>query len=223
LTEVSGDVLDYSGKGNNGTINGSPTRDISGPVGYSAYNFDGSSDSISATPYSTSDFDKLTFSVWVRPTDNTTEQFIMAFASTTTPSHFEFHFEDYDSDGDFELSIYPRDDNQDGNIMYADNYFPDSNWSHIAGVKDGESFGDLSLYLNGVELSTSASGIGTTTTFTIDTFTIAGKDTGSLFSEYQGDMFDARVYDRALSQREISYLYEVGLSGNIRFDSKTSP
>ena len=79
-----------------------------------------------------------------------------------------------------------------------------SGWKHIVGVKDNTSR-TLKLYIDGINIAESEQ-------FIVNDFNITNTEdllVGFGMQDYfNGSMADARIYNRAILQKEITILYE---------------
>jgi len=199
MDEGSGTILvDSSTYLNNGTLIGSPTW-VTGVRG-KAIAFNGS------TQYATSpanpSFDitnAITLAVWIRPEVYNTQDLVkkaingstdgyeltLAASNGNPPNRPFVRFNQF-SDGDIlrlsarSVSVYPTD----------------GTWMHLAATYDGTT---IRLYINGVLDTTKAA------TFTIaknsNPVSLGGQSDGN--RKFQGQLDDARIYNRALSASEI--------------------
>ena len=193
-------VTDLSGNGNDATFVNGPTftTDTGG-----AFVFDGTNDRITA-PGST-DFafgtGDHTFEVWFRPHGvATTYEGLVTTLYYTSPQGASLGT------------------NNQGYITYATDFQANSTWNpNSTGVRWAANVwqhlvvtrenGDVKHYLN-------KSQIGTTKTNTVDFSSNNGLTLGTVYvngySAYDGDIGEARVYNRALSVAEIENNYNAG-------------
>lgn len=193
--ETSGFLLDLTGNGNTGSVNG-PTRNQAGIIG-SSYSFDGTNDWIEIDTVSTSNND-WSISLW--------------FKTNFTPdANYRYFFDNYNGGASRQLmgvetlaaggsliSTFQNSIKKVGNF----GHYNDGNWHHMVSVADnttGLVYVDNSLLVN----------------TTISTTNIAG-DTGiganrlgtANFSS--GLIDEMGLWDRALTSSEVSQLYNGG-------------
>ncbi|MEP6637265.1 MAG: LamG domain-containing protein, partial [Acidobacteriota bacterium] len=90
---------------------------------------------------------------------------------------------------------------------YATTPISDTNWHHIVAVKNGDSGANVSIYRDGVL-------DGTVTVGTVSTPSgnkVIGDETAHT-NAFEGAIDEVRVYNRALSQSEITKLYQSGVA-----------
>jgi len=189
-------AYDRSGQGNNGTLTNGPTRTI-GKVGQ-GLNFDGVNDYVDAGNGSPLSFTgNITLSAWVKPDSLSDYKFylskysgadlgydlgIMANGQVVATFRNGTHIDGFSSAGLVQAGV----------------------WQHIVVVQDAATC-YVRIYKNGT--------LDTTLTnqqcFTnpASTFTIGSRSGTGPFS---GGLDDVRVYDRALTQSEITQLYNAG-------------
>ncbi len=198
LNETSGTVVhDFSGNGNNGTVNGGFTS-VTGINGQPAMSFNGSSQYISGTGGSSFNLDNGPFSVtfW-QDTNNTNPNYTQGPA--TIGSNIS---------GNTNASIdilEPNDSTVDCAMYYDDfqvgviNMF--NNWTFVAITMDGSRL--RSIYVNAQLAATSTANgyyVGD------NTWAIAKRADNSGYY-FSGALQNIRVYNRSLSQTEILSLY----------------
>ena len=114
-----------------------------------------------------------------------------------------------DADGSTSASLVSSNANKLGfwcnSSIYADNVYSSNQWYHIVGVRDD---GEMKLYIDSNQQTATAT-VSTNVTNTQIKF--IGSDTSS--SRIYTDLIDEpRVYNRALSAKEIKKNYKAGLS-----------
>jgi len=186
--ESSGNLAyDFSGSGNNGTLNGSPTRTASSSCKIeSCLTFNGTSQYVQVPDaVSLRISPRLTISAWVRTSGSDVAGTIVAKTSGSSGYAFEIGG---GGAGNGELAFWDGSW-RDSNIIVNDNA-----WHHVAVTASGT--GTL-FYKDGVGVA--ATGGGTLSTGT-QPLVIAS-------STLAGLLDDVRIYNRQLSAAEISQLY----------------
>jgi len=200
LDEDSGSTAnDRSGNGNDGTVSGA-TPGATGVLGTTCYSFDATDDYV--TTGITTLPSNHTFAAWVNLASvesggNTSDgQFIVRSEGTDTATLRN------SSTGEWEFAVF------DGSASTTQISITGSTptagtWYHVVGVYD-EDAGEGTLYVDG-EVDGSD-----TSSFTLDTsatdISFGGRNDGT--RPLNGDLDDVRIYNRALTATEISYLYE---------------
>lgn len=195
-------VYDGTGNNNNGTLINNPTRATSTcKTGY-CVSFNGSTQYASVT--STSAFDLVSSGsvvAWVKIDS--------AWTGTTYPNVVgKGANAGWDTPGWGMFVFHPISDRRIGvgfrngattKVVSFSNTITDQ-WMHVAGIWDGSY---IYVYQNGAQRASSTQTISpqiTTSPITI------GKDNGSQY--FDGSVDDVRIYNRALSAKEIKQLYD---------------
>lgn len=195
-------VLDVSGNGNSGQINGATWT--GGRVG-KALSFNGSSNTVDIHRSVVSTSASFSVAAWVQVANlnafhtavSQDGNNISGFFLQTTPG----------AGGQFAFSLVNSDSTSGTTIRATSSFTPALNtWYHLVGVYDASS-GQSRLYVNGVLQSTqsvpapwSASG---------ETVIGRGKWNGGATDFWSGLIDDVRIYNRALSNQDASNLYQL--------------
>jgi hypothetical protein len=210
LTEDAGSTArDYSGNGNDGTANGagpSGTGTVGGPIEQTAYDFDGSSDTVTIGDISlleASNLGNFTVSAFVKPD---------ATGSTDVIIGKDNEYKLTNNSGTWQWSVYDS-----GNGVWRDvngDSLSSGQWYRVTGTWDGAT---QRLYVNGIEQANQQP----TVTLNSTANTLAIGDNSAAGNNFDGAIADIRIYDRALSPSEVSYLYQVSQSASYVSDTKT--
>lgn len=202
-----GNTNDDSGNGNNGTNNGATlTTDRFGNSN-SAYNFDGTSNYIQLPKItSLNDAPSFTFSCWILPTGSTgTRQFVLSRGYDYATGSF-FISQESESNSDYVRFSYNGYPNY--NILSPQGYsIPYQNWQLLTVTKNSTT---VNLYINSILVNSSTN---TTNLLAKDEFLYIGShwfdnQNGGFFPYYfNGKIDDVGIYNRALTQQEITSLY----------------
>ncbi len=210
LNETTGTTaVNSAPAGTNGSYVNGVTLGETGPAsGTYAAQFDGSNDYVSL-PSDSSDFSQgLTFAVWARPTaagswarfielgvTQDSYNIFLARQSTTTTLELAIH-------GNSSTKTYVR----------ASSAITLNEWHHYAGTVNAA--GLAKLYKDGAEISITSGSSGYPTIGVPASVTrssnFIGRSNWAADAYYQGKMYDARVYNRALCPTEIQALYDGG-------------
>lgn len=215
-------VLDASGNGNNGKPcpNGSAPTVAVGKFG-NAGSFDGTDDYVDIPNHSSlNPSDAITFSAWMYQTSNFDDyQTVLMKPFTGSVGGNEQYFIQRDQTTDNIIVGIKAG----GSMAYATSTTTWAStlntWTHIAGVYDGQT---LRIYVNGTNERT------TSKTGTLDSDTVAvgiGGHSNSAYYKYAGKVDETRIYNRALSNKEVSNLYNwaPGPVGQWKMDENTGP
>jgi hypothetical protein len=208
---VSGDsqsIVDYSGNGNTGTTSdGDASLDCTGAGRFSyGCDFDGSDDVVRITESPELDLGELdesfSLSIWVKTTTET----------STTPGIFGKN----DGSGGYYWEIYlnsveqPRFGVSGGgsNSVGGSTSINDGQWHHLMAVRDIEK-DKLLLYLDG-KLDDIDSDNATQSSENNDDISIGSLGVNYTGNPFEGNLDEARIYNRALSPSEVDELYRWG-------------
>jgi hypothetical protein len=198
LHEQSGQANDLSGNDNHGTVSGA-TQGVSGIGGLTAYDFDGNNDfvDLGGNTFTLSNGDPCTLSIWFQYQSddngrifNLTNQRLALSIGGNNASAGNVNFRGYDG------SSY---------VLQTTQTLTDGNWYHLTGAFDGSTG---YLYVDGSQVDSGSFDYN----FTNDISSIGGVGhNGSDLVECA--TCDARIYNRALNNREIHQLYQYGTLG----------
>ncbi len=207
---TSTSTLDSSGGGNTGTLNGSPRTDI-GKIGQ-GLRFNGNGQYVSLPNSSLELSVPLSFSVWIKPVLPSSAAGLI----TTDKSGSSVHsgaWIDLQSNGALGLN-YGNNTicGPTGRRSFATGggVIQSNKWYHVVGIIRGPV--DMSIYVNGVNISGSYSGSGTNIVYRSDSGPRIGREDNCLanYWDYSGLMDDVRIYNKALSAAEVQQLYKLG-------------
>lgn len=206
LNETGGTTAaDSSPTGNDGTYTGGVTLNQAGPypgVGAVAADFDGNDDYVAIPNENLYDITgPLTVAVWFKVDE------------------FDHHFQTIVAKGDDAWRV-SRDASTaklhfacsglTNPHLYGNVHVDDGGWHHVAGVYDGSK---MRLYVDGqLDVEHSCSG----TVSTNDHPVTIGKNAQVSMRNWEGGLFDLRLYSYALSAAEVADLY--GLVGHWKLD-----
>jgi hypothetical protein len=208
----NGNANDESGNGNNGAVNGATlTTDRFGNIG-KAYNFNGISNYIRINNSSSLNNVSITISGWfntnnLAANDNLDVKGIIG-KWWQSPSVCNGNYNAYlvcltkplSQSSTFvggATSFY------EGNVFYASNAISTNSWYHFVFVHNSAVGG--SLYINGnLVRSNSSKGIICNSLNSLNIG--ADINNGNLYRFFNGKIDDIRIYNRALSQSEVTYL-----------------
>jgi hypothetical protein len=215
----NGDAADQSNNGNNAAVNGATlTQDMFGNLN-SAYEFDGTDDSIEAADSPSLNVGgAITLAAWIKPDlNNVTLPIVLKYQSPpSNPNHTN-------DQAAYWLYAWtsgapgPRfrvdTDGLTGDTFTSD-LLPTTSWSFVVGTYDGST---AKIYING-DLKGTASASGRIQLTTIP-LTIGSSKYETVSPKYfDGKIDDVRIYNRALSKFEIQQIICDGLGGDLDGD-----
>ena len=199
LEEGSGNkVVDYSGKGNNGTISGA--RWTMGKYG-NGLEFDGIDDCVEVPDSPSLNItNEITIAVWVNVNNFT------KFENILNNGLYRFlHRGEYAGDRIYFLYRIVEDDNP-GDSSWSHwagvrtlTELEEGKWYHIVGIKSGNT---MSIYLNGIKERE----LDCLTGYTVDTSYISNLKIGT--DPFNGTIDEVMIFNKALNDTEIKWLYE---------------
>lgn len=211
----NGNANDESGNGHNGIVHGAtPTTDRFDTIG-SALQFDGQSwiDVLSSPPLNPSK--ELTVAVWL----NTDQLPIDAATDVNHAAQYAIAKGRDDQPGCYVLGIAPAWDNPDPRqfarvgflirdvnfaapALYSTTLVQKGQWYSVVGTYDGAS---IKLFVNGV--LEAQIDLNITLAANDSNLSIGRHDRGDFPYWFHGKIDDIRIYDRALSDNEVSEIY----------------
>jgi len=200
LDESEGSVAKDSAGNNNGTLVGNPKWQPSGKVG-GALHFDGDGDCVEVSNESAFDITGLlTVAAWIKVT-----QFDKGWQAIVTKGDSTWRIQRRQQTDSLEFAcsgLQMADGNQWGNLN-GEKSINDGQWHHAAGVYDGQK---MSLYVDGkLDVSVKAWGSLNADDFSV----VIGENSQARMLQgrsWNGLIDDVRIYDYALSEKEIAAL-----------------
>jgi hypothetical protein len=190
FSETSGtSVLDSSGNNLTGVISGA-TRTTAGHSG-SALTFNGTSDWVTVNDAAVLDVTRVTLEAWVRPTTLSGWRTVIMKESANALAYVLYAHDNaprpaaYINNGGVDLTVA-------GTAA-----LPLNTWTHLAMTYDGSN---MRLYVNGALVTTTAATGNIITT--ANPLRIGGNNSWGEY--FAGQIDDVRVYNRALTQAEIT-------------------
>lgn len=197
--------LDISGNSNTGTNSGATTG-ATGKV-QEAFDLDGTNDYIDLTTnYNYAKTQPASASLWIKSSESSFQPFLGTVTQATNNGwHLDF------SSGKLQYTYLTS--GSDYIRQLSDNTYNDNAWHHIVVTYDGSSTsGGMTIYVDGVSVSQTASSGGTLGTLNTGQVLRAGNRVGR--SEYyDGLMDEIYIYDKELSASEVSDLYDLNVDG----------
>ncbi len=196
--DMIGNVRDSSGQGNTGYMVAAATSSqvTPGPLGQ-ALKFNGTTQYVNVGNTSSLTFTTNSFSIsiWAYLQTSSSLQTVIGKTSLSGPGANDYDI--LNRNGTYSFRVFPAV----GAYEISDGNNQTGKWAHIVAVRDSGNTGKL--YVNDVLVSSTADA-GNTITNAYD-FHI-----GHNGFNFNGTIDDVRVYNRALSQAEITQLYNLG-------------
>ena len=192
-------AADLTPNANNGTVYGATYTTDRNAQSNKAMDFDGTSDYISIADTDDLDFgttDDFSVSAWFKRDESGVQHSIIAKGDTNASYWLRIQADDTINF----LLDYSADGGDADNAVSSKTY-TDTNWHHVVGVADRDSF--VKLYVDDVLVGSDVSMIGGNISNAFS-FQIGLGGTDYL----NGSLQDIRIHDRALTQTEITELYE---------------
>jgi hypothetical protein len=191
-----GNANDASGNGNNGTVNGATlTTDRFGAAN-KAYSFDGTN-YIEVNPNNSFNNNLMSVSCWINRTDFTDNDAFIGLRTDVNNSRFSCHA----ANNNTGLGVW------DGsNFLTTSNNLLNNNWYHVVFVFQASN---CLVYVNGNLVGTINSVIGNGSSNPL--FFGQADNSGQYNNErWQGMLDDIGIWNRTLTQQEITQLYQQG-------------
>lgn len=191
----NGNANDESGNGHNGVINGATITSDRWGNSNSAFSFNGISSKIEV-PYSSSfNNSSITISAWVKPNNTNAGYYV---ARWNSPYHFEMGQGGLDWPNHYGFGVFTQP------FLSSNSNIATGTWKHVVATYNN-STGNMNIYINGtfdasltysfVSNFSGSDGIG---------FGCRYGQTNAIFN---GDLDDIGIWNRALTQNEITQLY----------------
>ena len=209
LDETSGNAADSSGNNNNLTNNNGTTY-ADGKFGNAANFVAASSQSLSISDAAQTGLEgmaKYTFAAWINLTTASGSNPIITKSGNNGNSSYGFNHNNLSLGVGVTTNGYfgaPCSNNQASTSILSTGV-----WTHVAITYDGS---DFRLYKNGDEQSSGSfpySASGCTTANTSSDFSLGGGNQNGIFRYINGKIDEARVYNKALTDTEMSYLFSL--------------
>jgi hypothetical protein len=219
----NGNANDESGNGNNGTVDGAVLTTDRFGNNNSCYQFNGINSSISTLSGGPLNQSPRSFSLWLR-TNKTGENYLIQYGNPTgAGDYFGIAMNNYCSGVGVDIS--------NGVAMWGPNSLTNNNWHHCVIVFDptvGSTLVDPIVYVDGVLQSSLNCSLSLNNNTQINTqelypFLIGGGAPTPSSRHFQGDLDDIGIYNRALTQAEVTALYTSPTSGTSDDTTSTSP
>ncbi len=194
-------VADSSGNGNNGMMSGFTSTSsavTAGKVGQ-GLRFDGSNDIVTASQNTITNY-PFTLSIWAKPSSISSQQYAISYALNS--SNVVFYAIGLNGDKAY---IYSRSSTPEEGSATGAISLKNDKWVHLVGIFNSAT--DKRVYVDGVQhalLSTSIPFVSANTAG----FGVLARS--SQFGYWNGLLDDARVYNRALTDSEITQIYNAG-------------
>ncbi len=211
---------DESGNGNNGTVNGATLSEDRFGEANAAYEFDGQQNFIRVENSSSISIQgSISISAWVLiPQSNNLQQaqglvtkwFYSGFDVCNEQEFDSYSLVLYDSDlnGFVDIAGTTNVNSVNNNAVFNNDVQADSVWAHLTYTHDSQSGGKL--YLNGNQVA-SQSTVGDICPSTNPLYFGADNNNGVVHRFFDGALDDIGIWNRALTQDEITDLYNANL------------
>ncbi|MGV8085087.1 MAG: NosD domain-containing protein, partial [Candidatus Bilamarchaeum sp.] len=187
---------DYSPYGNNGSVNGATWNATGGYDGFGAYEFDGVDDYIDL-PYALDSVENLSIEMYVKPNTPSSSSYILFYNGNPSGDGYGLILGNGGCGPGLELNLLIGAINCNG--FGTSPTLQVGQWSHIVLTKEGTTW---NLYLNGSLLVTASNPFNSPTPFMM-----IGQNTLALNSAFNGSIDNFKIYNRSLSQEQISALF----------------
>jgi hypothetical protein len=194
LDEASGNVIDSGPSGLTGTNNGTTSTD--GRIGKGRNFTSAGSQYISmgnVLDFTTNDF---SIAFWFNSTSGASGYFVNK--SQAGSGAYVVYF-----NGSGFIALYLQTNDSNWKQETYEINLADGAWHHFIGIRSGASTPTLTIYIDGVSVSTTPQGSGTVTTVT----NASNFQLSNSVQFYNGAMDEVKIYNRILSAVEANQLY----------------
>ena len=169
--------------------NNGATINVAGKIG-SCYAFDGTDDYITITNLNCANWAQISISCWCYPTTDFNYLFLIRGSGA--------HRVRISGDG----LMFRDTNNSSQRIVSFNQAIPQNTWSHITCIYNR---GEITMYINGIQTAHSTAYYHNNSTLMADLneIRIARQQSSSGNNYYNGKLNDFRIYDHALSQKEV--------------------
>lgn len=196
----NGNANDQSGNNNNGTVNGATLTTDRFGNNSSAYSFNGTSDYIKVLDNNSLDLTQnLTLSAWIQPNTSNTDQAILGKGKIVSQTGYAL-LHNVLTPKKTGISIQNKPNPVSESFVNSSQLNPNT-WYNLVGTYNGS---ELKLYLNGTLVNTIATNLQLMPNSLTDLF-IGCELNGFRF--FNGKIDDVGIWNRALSQSEITTMY----------------
>jgi len=222
MEDGSGTTLtDVSGYGNDGTINGASwtagilsTSYDNTPISYgNSLSFDGNNDLVSIQPSASILIDgAISLSAWVKiPVSHNSNW------GTIFGGYDEYHFNLYAGSNNSSSNGVVQLENRNGTTAKGSTDLRDNKWHHVMAVYDGSN---KYIYVDGSLEATQSSSRSTPSTSTSEKLIIGHVNHSTGSNEFfPGKIDEAAIWSGALSQSEVTAIYNSGTALDLRSNS----
>ncbi|MGB0757304.1 MAG: LamG domain-containing protein [Patescibacteria group bacterium] len=202
-TGGTNDVCDSTFFDHDGTVSGDPATTSTAKFGF-ARDFDGTDDALNlGTPSDLIITGAMTVSVWVRSEADNNERLISKIAGAADRA---FDLSTDAGTGGYWAQFTIYDASNNGYSTYSSAQIDNNEWHLVTGVyKPGEY---VALYIDGELDSLNTSNIPTSQRDDGNTLWVGSDNSATPQNDFDGQMDDVRIYNRALSDDEVNQLYE---------------
>ena len=200
MNESSGNIIDYSGYGNDGVNIGVDYR-VAGKFG-KALGFDGVSDYInfsSGIPQ-INESTTVTVAAWIKPENKTTLKDIIVMRNAGENLGKRFFLQSYST------GVFYAQTTGGGSSVISTTDIVLGEWYHVVAVLNGQN---LKIYVNG-NLDGENVNLTPVTNITVDILTIGAGEGYAASRVFDGDIDEVIIFNRVLSTDEVSALYNAG-------------
>jgi hypothetical protein len=219
LNESSGSTAkDHSGNENHGSINDggdSTVPGATGVLGQNAYSFDGSNNYVEISSRNIYDFDSFSVSLWIKTDGNLSSENFYTSLDSYSGDKSWFTIQRNPNLDKFGFSVDNGSDVSGARV--SDFPINDGEWHHVVGVRKKSQ--GIYLYIDSESKKSSSDVSGTIIS---ESDILIGARSTQMDRFWNGKISEVRIYNHALTPREIQYLYQVGNRGCQVTSTKTS-
>ncbi len=197
-------ILDLSGNGNNGTLGGNATRNLTGKIG-EAIEFNGSNSHINLGPIDITS-PALSIALWFKPDDfGTHDARLISKASGTAGSAHYWMVSTIRSSGQHKLRFRLKTNNGGTSTLIGNATLTAGDWTHVTATYDGVA---MKLFQNGIQIGSLAKTGAIARSASVEA-TIGANPGDTRY--FDGLIDDVRIYGEALDSTTIQDIVQGNL------------
>jgi len=206
MDRESGNVIDYSGEGNDGTPENGVSRGVNGTFSTQSFDFDGADDYIDTGKSDNVQTDDFSLSLWMNPdTRPSSGQRLVNKDSSGNGWSLS-----YGDPGQGRLRFFVR--GMDNVSLDTPDLINAGNWYHLTAVFDNSN-NNRYIYVNGKRQASNTDDTGSPST-NGDSIALGAEADNEI--HYDGKLDEVRIYNRSLSGSEVEDLYFKGKTGKFK-------
>ena len=189
--DIDGKIVKDAFGNNDGTIIGEP-KSVAGHLG-EGLEFASQPDCVELPKIFTIGKEPATYETWFQKTDKTSWQYLIVNKSNFHNNFFRLGF----NENTGQVRFYTEHENEENTVFVTDKDYADGKWHHVVAIRDVD---EAKIYVNGVLVKEGAAMPGDIGGDKTNWYLAQdGNNNGYLI----GAMDEVRIYERALTEKEV--------------------